>query len=122
VLVYSALFLKVPILKKNPHRQNIRKNQTQAWGIFQNLHTPNQVMDIESKFLKLFLPFRQSYQAPGVGDCLRQQLGSRLAWTLTASQPSLQSTTSKGFSNAVSRGVPRSRREGDTSGKQRCIC
>ncbi|XP_023803234.1 gamma-tubulin complex component 3 [Cyanistes caeruleus] len=58
----------------------------------------------------------QSYQAPGVGDCLRQQLGSRLAWTLTASQPSLQSTTSKGFSNAVSRGVPRSRREGDTSG------
>ncbi|KAJ7416673.1 tubulin gamma complex associated protein 3 [Willisornis vidua] len=59
---------------------------------------------------------RQSYQAPGVGDCLRQQLGSRLAWTLTASQPSLQSTTSKGFSNAVSRGVPRSRREGDTSG------
>ncbi|XP_009875544.1 PREDICTED: gamma-tubulin complex component 3-like, partial [Apaloderma vittatum] len=57
----------------------------------------------------------QSYQAPGVGDCLRQQLGSRLAWTLTASQPSLQSTTSKGFSNAASRGVPRSRREGDTS-------
>lgn len=67
-----------------------------------------------------FYPFRQSYQAPGVGDCLRQQLGSRLAWTLTASQPSLQSTTSKGFSNAVSRGVPRSRREGDTSGEQRC--
>ncbi|XP_008940859.1 PREDICTED: gamma-tubulin complex component 3-like, partial [Merops nubicus] len=58
----------------------------------------------------------QSYQAAGVGDCLRQQLGSRLAWTLTANQPSLQSTTSKGFSNAVSRGVPRSRREGDTSG------
>ncbi|KAI6078677.1 Gamma-tubulin complex component 3 [Aix galericulata] len=58
----------------------------------------------------------QSYQAPGVGDCLRQQLGSRLAWTLTASQPSLQSATSKGFSNTVSRGVPRSRREGDTSG------
>ncbi|KAF2985785.1 hypothetical protein EK904_009369 [Melospiza melodia maxima] len=58
----------------------------------------------------------QSYQAAGVGDCLRQQLGSRLAWTLTASQPSLQSTTSKGFPNAVSRAVPRSRREGDTSG------
>ncbi|XP_030912000.1 gamma-tubulin complex component 3 [Geospiza fortis] len=58
----------------------------------------------------------QSYQAAGVGNCLRQQLGSRLAWTLTASQPSLQSTTSKGFPNAVSRAVPRSRREGDTSG------
>ncbi|OXB80591.1 UNVERIFIED_CONTAM: hypothetical protein H355_014934 [Colinus virginianus] len=58
----------------------------------------------------------QSYQAPGVENCLRQQLGSRLAWTLTASQPSLQSTTSKGFSNAISRGVPRSRREGDTTG------
>lgn len=69
-----------------------------------------------------FYPFRQSYQAPGVGDCLRQQLGSRLAWTLTAGQPSLQSTTSKGFPNAVSRGVPRSRREGDTSGEQRYIC
>lgn len=68
-----------------------------------------------------FYPFRQSYQAPGVGDCLRQQLGSRLAWTLTAGQPSLQSTTSKGFPNAVSRGVPRSRREGDTSGEQRYL-
>ncbi|XP_019380433.1 PREDICTED: gamma-tubulin complex component 3 isoform X2 [Gavialis gangeticus] len=58
----------------------------------------------------------QSYQAPGVGDCLRQQLGSRLAWTLTASQPSLQNSTSKGLPNTVSRNVPRSRREGDTSG------
>ncbi|XP_067151900.1 gamma-tubulin complex component 3 isoform X3 [Apteryx mantelli] len=58
----------------------------------------------------------QSYQAPGVGDCLRQQLGSRLAWTLTASQPSLQSTTSKSLPNALSRSVSRSRREGDTSG------
>ncbi|KAM9189827.1 gamma-tubulin complex component 3 isoform 2-T2 [Dugong dugon] len=38
----------------------------------------------------------QSHQAPGVGDCLRQQLGSRLAWTLTANQPPLQTTTSKG--------------------------
>ncbi|XP_073206141.1 gamma-tubulin complex component 3 isoform X3 [Lepidochelys kempii] len=58
----------------------------------------------------------QSYQAPGVGDCLRQQLGSRLAWALTAGQPSLQSSTSKGLPNTVSRNVPRSRREGETSG------
>uniref|UniRef100_A0A8C8VJZ5 Tubulin gamma complex associated protein 3 n=1 Tax=Pelusios castaneus TaxID=367368 RepID=A0A8C8VJZ5_9SAUR len=58
----------------------------------------------------------QSYQAPGVGDCLRQQLGSRLAWNLTSGQPSLQSSTSKGLPNTVSRNVSRSRREGDTSG------
>uniref|UniRef100_A0A2K5N8B1 Tubulin gamma complex component 3 n=1 Tax=Cercocebus atys TaxID=9531 RepID=A0A2K5N8B1_CERAT len=56
----------------------------------------------------------QSHQAPGVGDCLRQQLGSRLAWTLTANQPSSQATTSKGVPNAVSRNMTRSRREGDT--------
>ncbi|XP_054384693.1 gamma-tubulin complex component 3 isoform X1 [Pongo abelii] len=58
----------------------------------------------------------QSNQAPGVGDCLRQQLGSRLAWTLTANQPSSQATTSKGVPNAVSRNMTRSRREGDTGG------
>ncbi|XP_017357745.1 gamma-tubulin complex component 3 isoform X2 [Cebus imitator] len=58
----------------------------------------------------------QSHQAPGVGDCLRQQLGSRLAWTLTANQPSSQATTSKGVPNAVSRNMTRSRREGDTGG------
>ncbi|XP_011789301.1 PREDICTED: gamma-tubulin complex component 3 isoform X2 [Colobus angolensis palliatus] len=56
----------------------------------------------------------QSHQAPGVGDGLRQQLGSRLAWTLTANQPSSQATTSKGVPNAVSRNMTRSRREGDT--------
>uniref|UniRef100_A0A2K5YDJ0 Tubulin gamma complex component 3 n=1 Tax=Mandrillus leucophaeus TaxID=9568 RepID=A0A2K5YDJ0_MANLE len=56
----------------------------------------------------------QSHPAPGVGDCLRQQLGSRLAWTLTANQPSSQATTSKGVPNAVSRNMTRSRREGDT--------
>ncbi|XP_032102139.1 gamma-tubulin complex component 3 isoform X1 [Sapajus apella] len=58
----------------------------------------------------------QSHQAPGVGDCLRQQLGSRLAWTLTANQPSSQATTSKGVPNALSRNMTRSRREGDTGG------
>ncbi|PNI38213.1 TUBGCP3 isoform 4 [Pan troglodytes] len=58
----------------------------------------------------------QSNQAPGVGDCLRQQLGSRLAWTLTANQPSSQATTSKGVPSAVSRNMTRSRREGDTGG------
>ncbi|XP_069323127.1 gamma-tubulin complex component 3 isoform X3 [Eulemur rufifrons] len=58
----------------------------------------------------------QSHQAPGVGDCLRQQLGSRLAWTLTANQPSSQTTTSRGIPNTVSRNMTRSRREGDTGG------
>ncbi|KAL7983861.1 hypothetical protein Chor_000737, partial [Crotalus horridus] len=62
-----------------------------------------------------FLP-GQSYQRTGVGDCLRQQLGTRLAWTLTAGQPTLQNSTSKGLSTAVSRNQPRSRREGDISG------
>uniref|UniRef100_A0A8D0GVV7 Tubulin gamma complex component 3 n=1 Tax=Sphenodon punctatus TaxID=8508 RepID=A0A8D0GVV7_SPHPU len=57
----------------------------------------------------------QSYQAAGVGDCLRQQLGSRLAWTLTAGQP-LQNSTSKGLASTVCRNLPRSRREGDTTG------
>ncbi|XP_021094962.1 gamma-tubulin complex component 3 isoform X2 [Heterocephalus glaber] len=58
----------------------------------------------------------QSHQGPGVGDCLRQPLGSRLAWTLTASPPSSQTPTSKGVPNAVSRSVARSRRDGDSSG------
>ncbi|XP_059984815.1 gamma-tubulin complex component 3 isoform X6 [Lagenorhynchus albirostris] len=58
----------------------------------------------------------QSHPAPGVGDCLRQQLSSRLAWTLTANQPSLQTTTSKGVPSAVSRNVTRPRREGDAGG------
>lgn len=61
---------------------------------------------------------RQSYQRAGVGDCLRQQLGTRLAWTLTAGQPTLQNSTSKGLSTTVSRNQPRSRREGDISGKR----
>ncbi|XP_058598309.1 gamma-tubulin complex component 3 isoform X4 [Neofelis nebulosa] len=56
------------------------------------------------------------HHTPGVGDCLRQQLGSRLAWTLTANQPSSQTTTSKGLPNTVSRNVTRPRREGDASG------
>ncbi|KAK2491759.1 hypothetical protein MC885_000241 [Smutsia gigantea] len=59
---------------------------------------------------------QQSHQAPGVGDALRQQLGSRLAWTLTANQPSLQTTTSKGVPNPVARSVTRPRREGDAGG------
>ncbi|XP_019500377.1 PREDICTED: gamma-tubulin complex component 3 isoform X2 [Hipposideros armiger] len=58
----------------------------------------------------------QSHPTPGVGDCLRQQLGSRLAWTLTANQPSLQTTTSKGIPGTVSRNITRPRREGDTGG------
>ncbi|KAL1773006.1 gamma-tubulin complex component 3 [Sigmodon hispidus] len=62
-----------------------------------------------------FLP-GQSHQAPGVGDGLRQQLGQRLAWVLTASQPSSQTPASKGLPNALSRNVTRSRREGDPSG------
>uniref|UniRef100_A0A670JAI1 Tubulin gamma complex component 3 n=1 Tax=Podarcis muralis TaxID=64176 RepID=A0A670JAI1_PODMU len=62
-----------------------------------------------------FLP-GQSYQRAGVGDCLRQQLGARLAWTLTAGQPTLQNSTSKGLSTTVSRNLPRSRREGDITG------
>lgn len=61
--------------------------------------------------------FRQSHQTPGVGDCLRQQLGSRLAWTLTANQASLQTTTSKGIPSTASRNVTRTRREGDTGGE-----
>ncbi|XP_059758874.1 gamma-tubulin complex component 3 isoform X3 [Balaenoptera ricei] len=58
----------------------------------------------------------QSHPAPGAGDCLRQQLGSRLAWTLTANQPPSQTATSKGVPSSVSRSVTRPRREGDVGG------
>ncbi|XP_075446801.1 gamma-tubulin complex component 3 isoform X1 [Ascaphus truei] len=59
----------------------------------------------------------QSYQTTGMGDSLRQQLGSRLAWNLTAGQqPASQNTTSKGLPSTIARNVPRTRREGDTSG------
>lgn len=58
----------------------------------------------------------QSHQGLSVGDCFRQQLGSRLAWTLTASQPPSQTPTSKGIPSAVSRNVMRARRDGDSSG------
>ncbi|XP_040847058.1 gamma-tubulin complex component 3 isoform X1 [Ochotona curzoniae] len=58
----------------------------------------------------------QSQPAPGVGDCLRPQLGSRLAWTLTANQPSSQAPPSRGVPNSASRNTPRSRRDGDGSG------
>ncbi|XP_022358307.1 gamma-tubulin complex component 3 isoform X2 [Enhydra lutris kenyoni] len=58
----------------------------------------------------------QPHHTPGVGDGLRQQLGARLAWTLTANQPSSQTTTSKGLPNAVSRNMTRPRREGDVGG------
>lgn len=57
----------------------------------------------------------QSHQGPAVGDCLRPQLGSRLAWTLTATQPS-QTPGPKGIPGAVSRNTTRSRRDGDSSG------
>nr|XP_031532028.1 gamma-tubulin complex component 3 [Vicugna pacos] len=59
---------------------------------------------------------RQAHPAPGVGDGLRQQLGSRLAWTLSTNQPSLQTATSKGVPGAASRGVTRPRRDGDAGG------
>lgn len=59
---------------------------------------------------------RQCHQAPAVGDGLRQQLGPRLAWTLAGNQPSSQTPTSKGFPNALSRNLTRSRREGDPGG------
>ncbi|KAB1267567.1 Gamma-tubulin complex component 3, partial [Camelus dromedarius] len=58
----------------------------------------------------------QAHPAPGVGDGLRQQLGSRLAWTLSTNQPSLQTATSKGVPGAASRGVTRPRRDGDAGG------
>ncbi|KAM4859980.1 LOW QUALITY PROTEIN: gamma-tubulin complex component 3 [Thomomys bottae] len=58
----------------------------------------------------------QSHQGPGVGDGLRQQLGSRLAWTISTGQPSSQTPTSKGIPNSLSRNTSRSRRDGDTSG------
>ncbi|XP_069493082.1 gamma-tubulin complex component 3 isoform X1 [Ambystoma mexicanum] len=58
----------------------------------------------------------QSYQTPGMGDSLRQQLGSRLAWTMTAGQPSLPTSTSKALTNTLVRNVPRTRREGELNG------
>ncbi|XP_006003777.1 gamma-tubulin complex component 3 [Latimeria chalumnae] len=57
----------------------------------------------------------QSCQTTGIADPLRQQLGARLAWTLSVAQPSLQTSTSRGLPNSISRNVPRSRREGDGS-------
>ncbi|XP_071991684.1 gamma-tubulin complex component 3 isoform X1 [Engystomops pustulosus] len=58
----------------------------------------------------------QPFQTP-MGDALRQQLGTRLAWTLASSQqPTLQNATSKILPTTVARGMPRTRREGDTSG------
>ncbi|XP_055985774.1 gamma-tubulin complex component 3 isoform X2 [Sorex fumeus] len=58
----------------------------------------------------------QTQQAPGVGDCLRQQLGSRLAWTLTANPPSSQTASSKGTPCSAARTVARPRRDGDAGG------
>ncbi|MBN3282167.1 GCP3 protein, partial [Polyodon spathula] len=53
-------------------------------------------------------------QTQGMGDSLRQQLSSRLAWNLSAAAPSVPTSTSRGLANCVTRSVPRSRREGDT--------
>ncbi|XP_033868133.3 gamma-tubulin complex component 3 homolog [Acipenser ruthenus] len=53
-------------------------------------------------------------QTQGMGDSLRQQLSSRLAWNLSAAAPSVPTSTSRGLANSVPRSVPRSRREGDT--------
>ncbi|XP_015219935.1 gamma-tubulin complex component 3 [Lepisosteus oculatus] len=54
----------------------------------------------------------QGHQSHVVGDSLRQQLGSRLAWNL----PSFSAATSRGPPNSVGRSAPRPRREGDISG------
>ncbi|XP_043928566.1 gamma-tubulin complex component 3 [Protopterus annectens] len=50
---------------------------------------------------------------PAAADALRQQLGSRLAWTFSATQSS-QASTSRGLPNSISRNIPRTRRDGET--------
>ncbi|MGH0134790.1 UNVERIFIED_CONTAM: hypothetical protein FKN15_064543 [Acipenser sinensis] len=66
---------------------------------------------VAEKIKKELLCFRQTQ---GMGDSLRQQLSSRLAWNLSAAAPSVPTSTSRGLANSVPRSVPRSRREGDT--------
>ncbi|KAG9492247.1 hypothetical protein GDO78_000653 [Eleutherodactylus coqui] len=59
----------------------------------------------------------QPYQTP-MGDALRQQLGTRLAWTLaTGQQPTLQNATSKALPNALARGVALSKSLKDTTSR-----
>nr|XP_033803946.1 gamma-tubulin complex component 3 isoform X2 [Geotrypetes seraphini] len=60
----------------------------------------------------------QSCQNLAMGDSLRQQLGSRLAWTLNTGQTALQTSTSKVYPNIHTRNMLRTRREGDTSGSE----
>ncbi|KAG2456430.1 gamma-tubulin complex component 3 [Polypterus senegalus] len=55
------------------------------------------------------------HQTQVVGDSLRQQLGSRLAWNLSAAPPSVPTSTSKGLPNSMTRSVPRSRRDCDAN-------
>ncbi|XP_078259128.1 gamma-tubulin complex component 3 isoform X2 [Rhinoraja longicauda] len=54
----------------------------------------------------------QTYQSTATADTMRQQLGSRLAWALSAAQPS-SLPTSKGLPGSISRNMSRLRREGD---------
>ncbi|XP_032879048.1 gamma-tubulin complex component 3 isoform X2 [Amblyraja radiata] len=54
----------------------------------------------------------QTYQSTATADTMRQQLGSRLAWALSAAQPS-SLPTSKGLPSSISRNMSRLRREGD---------
>ncbi|XP_067890262.1 gamma-tubulin complex component 3 isoform X2 [Heterodontus francisci] len=56
----------------------------------------------------------QTYQTTGTADAMRQPLGSRFAWALSAAQPPSLST-SKGLSNSISRNMSRLRREGELS-------
>ncbi|KAG8521147.1 Gamma-tubulin complex component 3 [Galemys pyrenaicus] len=58
----------------------------------------------------------QTHPALGLGDGLRQQLGPRLAWTLTAHQPSAQIAASKGLPGTTARSTPRPQRDGDVGG------
>ncbi|XP_078078844.1 gamma-tubulin complex component 3 [Mustelus asterias] len=54
----------------------------------------------------------QTYQTTGTADSVRQQLGSRFAWALSAAQPPSLST-SKGLPNSITRNMSRMRREGE---------
>ncbi|XP_048454377.1 gamma-tubulin complex component 3 [Rhincodon typus] len=53
----------------------------------------------------------QTYQTTGTADTVRQQLGSRFAWALSAAQPPL--STSKGLPSSIPRNISRMRREGE---------
>ncbi|XP_060039852.1 gamma-tubulin complex component 3, partial [Erinaceus europaeus] len=58
----------------------------------------------------------QTHPAAGVGDGLRQQLGSRLAWTLSTNPTQPPAASSRGFPGSAFRGGTRLRRDGDAGG------